>query len=103
MVQVDASSYGAGASGTQTYAYTPQDPSAVASFVQSSANQANSTVSIDIQAKNDFVDPQDGNTYTLTGRGYDPQESTFLVGSASYSSSDTSGGGTCTTRICPNQ
>lgn len=103
MIQVDASPYGAGATGTQTYAYTPQDPSAVASFVQSAANQAVSTVSFDMQANGNFVDPQDGNNYTMTGRGYDPTESTFVVGSVSYASFGSSGGGRCTTRICPNQ
>jgi len=103
MVQVDASSYGAGASGTQTYAYTPQSQSAVASFVQSAASQAISTVSVDVQAVAAFVDPQDGNSYTFNGRAYNPSTATTFVGSASYTSVLASGGGTCHTRICPNQ
>ena len=103
LVQVDASPYDPGPAGTVTYAFAPQDPGAVNSFVQSAANQAISTVTTDVQTYLGIVAPKDGNTYTLSGRNYNSATGMQFIGSASYTTPVASGGTRCTTRFCTNQ
>ena len=104
LVPADASGFAPAAAGTQTYAFAAQDPAAVSSFVQSAANNATSTVAVDVQSKVWFQGPTDGGTYTIIGRDYNSSAGVEGDGSATYTAPRNTGGGTrCPGGRCPNQ
>jgi hypothetical protein len=96
MVPTDASSFSPAASGTLTHAFVAQDPSAVSAFIQSAASHANSTLTLDVQARTSYQGPTDGTSHTVIGRQYSSSDGVTDLGSVSYtapvSSSCDSGG-----------
>ena len=103
LVQDSASGFAPAASGTQTFAFTAQDPAAVTAFVQSAVSHANATVSVSMQSNIGLIGPTDGSTNTVYGRDYNSDVGVQNLGSATYTAPTLSGGTRCTTRICPNQ
>lgn len=105
LAQATASSFGPATSGTQTFAFVAQNPSAVASFIQSAANQATSTADVAIQSNIGFQGPTDGGTYTVYGRHYNAYEGVQSAGSVAYTAPFVYGGpgSHCPGGRCPLQ
>lgn len=102
LMAADSSGFTPAASGTQTFAFAAQDPSAVSSFIQSAVTHAVSTVTIDTTAKATFQGPVDGGSYTIYGRDYHPLVGVENIGSATYTA-PTQGGARCSGGHCPIQ
>jgi len=107
IVSADASSYAPAASGTVTNAFVAQNPSDVSTFIQSAANHANSTLSIDVQTQTTFQGPMDGNSHTVIGRQYDSSQGVTTIGSATYvapleSNCGDGSGGFTEKQVCSN-
>ncbi len=104
LAPADASGFVPAASGTQTFAFSAQDPVAVAAFVQSAANNATSTLTVDMQSTVHFQGPTDGGSYTVYGRDYNSSVGVQNVGTATYTAPLAGGGNPrCPGGRCPNQ
>ena len=92
LTPADASTFAPAAAGTQTYAFAAQNPSAVRTFLQSAAANANATMTVDVQTQATFQGPTDGNQHTIYGRQYTSSGGVANLGSATYVAPGGNGG-----------
>ncbi len=92
--------------GQQTFNYVvngnsvfAQDPTAVHNWLQQFANYADVDVEVDVNPTVTAIAP---GTVTTTGSAL-YQGTTYASATASWTYAGDTGGGTCQTRICPNQ
>ncbi|MFB3814443.1 MAG: hypothetical protein ACE14L_10055 [Terriglobales bacterium] len=85
LVEADASQIPAGVPGTQTFAFKPQNPTALNDWVKWIANNTMASAEIEIKTTAGFIDVASYGDNTVYFRTYNPTEGYVNRGSATYS------------------